>query len=349
MTAVVPTLHEEIVCPTNRENPRNGEGAIIPLRDGRLLLGWTRFAGGGQDHSAADIAGRFSEDDGITWGRPFTLQDNVGQCNVMSVSFLRMHSGDLLFGYAIKNHESDDCLFYVRRSDDEGQSWSEPVLATPEAGYIAANNDRLLQMRRGRLLLPVAKAIGEDYHGLAICFVSDDEGATWRRPADYVDIAGRVGADEAGVVECADGSLWMYVRTDKGYIYASRSTDDGESWSPPEPTELVAPISPASVKRLPGSDDILIIYNDRRGVPISSDWHSEFNWRTPLSSAVSSDNGHTWHSHKLVETDQAKSYCYTSITFHKETTLLTYYVGEVGGPNLLDLKLKIVPTAAWTE
>ena len=28
--------------------------------------------------------------------------------------------------------------------------------------------------------------------------------------------------------------------------------------------------------------------------------------------------------------------------------LLTYYVGVVGGPNLLDLKLCIVPTAAWT-
>jgi hypothetical protein len=33
---------------------------------------------------------------------------------------------------------------------------------------------------------------------------------------------------------------------------------------------------------------------------------------------------------------------------HGENTLLTYYVGRAGGPNLLDLKLCIVPTAAWT-
>jgi hypothetical protein len=39
---------------------------------------------------------------------------------------------------------------------------------------------------------------------------------------------------------------------------------------------------------------------------------------------------------------------YSSIAFHDEDTLLTYYVGVAGGPNLLDLKLCIVPTAACT-
>jgi hypothetical protein len=121
------------------------------------------------------------------------------------------------------------------------------------------------------------------------------------------------------------------------------------SWSFPQATELVAPVSPASAKRLPGSDDILMIYNDRRGVPHSSDRRSVFNWRTPLAAAVSSDGGRTWGHHKTVEADQTKSYCYTSITFHEDVTLLTYYVGKPGGPNLVDLKLKIVPTAAWIQ
>jgi hypothetical protein len=108
------------------------------------------------------------------------------------------------------------------------------------------------------------------------------------------------------------------MRTDRGCIYASRSADAGESWNAPEPTSLVAPVAPASARRLPGGDEIVILYNDRRGVPYSPDRGTAFHHRTPLAAALSSDGGRSWHSRKLVE------------------------------PNLLDLKLCIVPTAAWT-
>lgn len=350
----VTAYHQTMIALTAPDNPRNGEGAIVPLQDGRLLLGWTRFTGGGQDHSAAEIWGRISRDGGFSWEDPFLLQENVGKCNVMSVGFLRLHSGVLLFGFAAKNHPSEDCRYYVRHSSDEGQSWGEPILATPESGYFVVNNDRLLQTRQGRLLVPAARAIDEHYHCVSTCFCSDDEGRTWQRRAAYLDLpGGPVGLQEPGIVECADGSLWMYMRTDRGCIYASRSVDGGESWSAPQPagqpTPLAAPVSPASARRLPGSDDILIFYNDRQGVPYSPDRRSAFHWRTPLTAAVSSDGGRTWHHRQLVESDRSRSYCYTSIAFHGENTLLTYYVGVAGGPNLLDLKLCIVPTAAWTR
>jgi hypothetical protein len=344
------TLHQEMIFPVSPDNPRNGEGAMIALKDGRLLLGWTHFTGGGQDHSTAEIFASISGDGGYTWGEPFLLQENLGLCNVMSVGFLRLRTGDLMFGFGIKNHERDDSRYYIRRSADEGKSWSDPVLTMPETGYFVVNNDRLIQTSSGRLLIPAAKSIDEHYHCVSSCFVSDDEGRTWRRSAAYLDLpGGRVGLQEPGIVECADGSLWMYMRTGRQHIYASRSTDDGESWSPPEPTPLVAPTSPASARRLPDSDDILIIYNDRRGVPYEGERSGEFNWRTPLSSAVSSDGGRTWHHHKTIEDDLSRSYCYTSILFYQGSTLLTYYVGKAGGPNLLDMKLNIVPTSAWTE
>lgn len=265
----------------------------------------------------------------------------------MSVSFLRLRSGDLLFGFAVKNHKALDCRYYVRRSEDEGQTWSAPVLATPEEGYFIVNNDRLVQTSSGRLLVPVARSIDGRYHCVSSCFLSDDGGETWRRRASYMGIPDPTGLQEPGIVECADGSLWMYMRTDRRRIYSCRSTDDGESWTTPEPTQLVAPRAPATAKRLPHSDDILIIYNDRRRVRHTAD-EAAFHWRTPLASAVSSDDGRTWRCHNLVEADQDKSYCYTSIEFYRDTTLLTYYVGKPGGPNLVDLKLKIVPTSAWT-
>ena len=346
MMTTVPTLHEEIIGPTSSENPRNGEGDIISLRDGRLLLAWGRFRGP-RDHAPADIYARFSKDGGYTWDQPFLLQENVGRCNVMCAAFLRLRSGDLLFGFAIKNDRLTDSQYYVRRSQDEGQTWSAPILTTPEEGYFVVINDRLVQTSSGRLLVPVAKSIDECYHCISSCFLSDDDGESWYRSADYMDIPTTTGLQEPGIVECADGSLWMHMRTHRKHIYSTRSTDGGESWTTPEPTGLVAPLSPAMAKRLPDSDDILMIYNDRSGVRDPDD--PSFSWRTPLVSAVSSDGGRTWQHQKLVEADQTKSYCYTSIEFYKDTTLLTYYVGKAGGPNLQDMKLKIVPTSAWTQ
>ncbi|MGC9360224.1 MAG: sialidase family protein [Anaerolineae bacterium] len=344
---VASTLHEEIIAPSGPKNPRNGEGAIIPLQDGRLLLAWTRFISGGSDSSPAEIWARESQDGGRTWKEPYILQPNIGVRNVMSVSFLRLASGDLLFGYIVKNDERNDCRFCVRRSNDEARSWNKPVLATPEAGYFVVNNDRMVQARNGRVLVPVAKAVGNNYYCVAGCFYSDDEGATWQRCQEYIALRAGVGLQEPGIVELADGSLWMYLRTDQGYIYESRSTDGGERWSPPYPTSLVAPCAPASAKCLPGSDDILMIYNDRQSAPYSNDWGSVFHHRTPLAAAVSGDGGHTWQHHQLIETDLTRTYCYTSITFHLDATLLTYYLGAAGGPNLVDLKLKIVATATW--
>ena len=347
MTSMVPFLRQEIIAPTSQENPRNGEGDIVALADGRLLLAWGRFTGP-YDYSPADIHGRFSEDGGYTWGSPFLIQENVGTCNVMSASFLSLQSGDLLFAFLVKNHQRTDCRCYVRRSTDQGRTWSPPLLTTPEQGYFVVNNDRLVQLASGRILVPAAKSFGDIHHGMAGCFCSDDDGRTWRRCCEYIDLADPVGLQEPGIVERADGDLWMYLRTAKRRIYESSSSDGGETWSPPQPTSLVAPRAPASAKRLPGSDDILMIYNDRSALRDTPD-DTLFAWRTPLASAVSSDGGRTWGQLKLVEDDQSKSYCYTSIDFVGDATLLTYYVGVAGGPNLVDLKLTIVPTAAWTD
>jgi len=345
--ATVLKLYETLIAPTKPDNPRNGEGAIVPLSDGRLLLAWSRFTAG-RDDSPSEIWARTSADGGHTWGEPYLLQENIGLCNVMSASLLRLRSGGLLFGFLVKNHESSDCRMFVRRSDDDGVTWESPVLVTDIPTYHVVNNDRLLQLSTGRLLVPAAKNADAHYHGLAGCYTSDDEGRTWQRPQEWLDAPGHAGAQEPGVVECPDGSLWTYARTSLAAIYASRSTDGGIHWSPLERTELVAPTAPSSAKRLPGSDAILMLYNDRADVAAEPD-AGRLEWRTPLTATVSTDGARTWGPRLLVESDQTRSYCYTSIAFQGDTTLLTYYVGVAGGPNLLDLKLTLVPTSEWTR
>jgi len=91
------------LLPPSEENPRNSEGSIIELRDGRLFLAYSHFYGGESDNSAAYIAGRFSEDRGNTWSlKDITVVENQGKENVMSVSLLRLGSGEIALFYMLK-------------------------------------------------------------------------------------------------------------------------------------------------------------------------------------------------------------------------------------------------------
>jgi len=138
-----------------------------------------------------------------------------------------------------------------------------------------------------------------------------------------------------GVVELADGSLLSWFRTDQGAQFASVSKDAGKSWSLPAQTELKSPTSPASIKRLPNSADLLGVWNDHSGqFPMVK------GKRTPLVAGISTDGGRTWPQRKPLEGDPDGVYCYTAIHFTDDAVLLAYCAGDpkVGGLNRLRIR-----------
>lgn len=329
-------------------NPRNSEGSFVALRDGRILYAYTRFTGGGHDNSAAEIAVISSDDGGRSFGaEPTTLVPNQGTMNVMSASLLRLQDGRIALCYLVKNSHHD-CRPRMVRSDDEGRTWGEPVLCIPAPGYFVVNNDRVIQLSSGRLVVPAsyhrAKTedpfAGEtfDSRGIALWFLSDDSGRTWREAESWwaMPVASRSGLQEPGVVERKDGQLFSWCRTDAGYQYGMVSGDGGVTWSPPQQTQFVSPCSPLSMKRIPqdapvGAGDLLAVWNDvsaRFSLPAPA---KESGGRTPLVSAVSSDDGATWTHHRLIEGDPERGYCYTAIQFANDAAgvavLLAYCAG----------------------
>jgi sialidase-1 len=330
----------------DKEHPRNSEGSFVTLKSGRILFCYSQFYGGGADESAARIAAIHSDDDGRTWSAPQTMFENAGGNNTMSVSLLRLRSGRIAVFYLIKNSWLD-CRPYVRISTDEAQTWSEPRLMVEAPGYFVMNNDRVVQLGTGRLVAPVSfhrarasdpsSSRSFDGRGLVLWYLSDDEGATWREAATWwaAPQACSSGLQEPGAVELADGKLFSWSRTSLGAQYGFRSADAGRTWSAPEPTELKSPASPASIKRLPGSADLLGIFNDHSG-------RFEFakGKRTPLVAAISSDGGRTWPLRKVLEGDPGGWYCYTAIHFVDDAVLLAYCAGDqkIGGLNRLRIR-----------
>jgi hypothetical protein len=327
-------------------HPRHSEGAFVTLRSGRILFYYTQFYGGAADESPARIAGIYSDDGARTWSPPKTILENEGGNNVMSVSLLRLRSGRIALFYLRKNSWLD-CRPYMRTSTDEAVTWSAPKLVVEAPGYFVLNNDRVVQLSTGRLIAPVEyhRARSEDpkssrtfdARGIALWYYSDDEGQTWRESDTWwaLPTASDAGLQESGVVELADGRLWSWARTDRGAQFGFFSTDGGKSWTAPTPTSLKSPLSPASIKRLPGSTDLLAIFNDHSGkFPFVKDK------RTPLVAAISADNGQSWPLRKVLESDPDGWYCYTAMHFAGNALLLAYCAGDakVGGLNRLRIR-----------
>ena len=321
-------------------NPRNSEGDIIELKDGRLCLIYTRFTGGAGDHAAADLAMRMSQDDGRTWSDDAIVVHRTGGLNVMSVSLLRLADGRIALFYLLKTSK-EDCRPQMCVSTDEAQTWSSPsTCITDEVGYYVLNNDRAVQLRSGRLILPVAWHQGpdkpRDTAGVIMCYLSDDSGRTWHRSKDpfkgYAPDGRRITVQEPGVIELTTGRLMMLMRTNAGSQYVCHSDDGGETWSKPEPSRLASPLSPASIERIPWTGELLCVWNDHSGVHSYPEGR-----RTPLCLAASRDEGKTWRKSRVIEGNPDGWYCYTAITFAKDRLLLAYCAGDkqVGGLNRL--------------
>ncbi|MCA9125446.1 MAG: exo-alpha-sialidase [Planctomycetales bacterium] len=314
--------------------PRKSEGDFIRLNDGSLLFIYTRFRTGASDHDAAELVSRVSNDDGQSWSNVDALVlRNEGQMNVMSVSLLRLHDGRIALFYLVKNSLSD-CRPVVRFSSDEAKSWSEPIQIIPdeETGYFVLNNDRVVQLEPGRLVVPVARhaSLGSpkpDWSGEVTAYFSDDFGATWFRSstlqAAYDAAGNRIAAQEPGIVELRDGRLMMWIRTDAGLQYQSHSENRGETWSPFVATSIASPRSPATIERIPATGDLLAIWNDHSHLPVN-----QRTQRTPLSLAISQDEGLTWTKSLTLAADPDGWYCYSALEFSGDHCLIGHSAGH---------------------
>jgi hypothetical protein len=344
-------------------NPRNSEGAFLELKDGKILFVYSHFFGESfSDAAKARLAARTSADGGETWSSDawIATPEENDVMNVMSVSLVRLGNGDIGLFYLLRR-SWHDMRMWCRRSSDEGQTWSSPVRCMAAAGYYVVNNDRVVRLASGRLVIPAAlhRSLAErneysavDWRGLAEFFLSDDDGRTWRKAKGYGSLPvahTRSGLQEPGVIELPTGVLWAWARTDLGRQYEMFSHDGGETWSVPAPSRFTSPNAPLSMKRVPGTERLLALWNpgpayETRALKrIGGD-------RTPLVFALGTSPAGTWSKAALLDGlgEVDEGYSYTSIHFTTDAVLLAYCAGGEQDKNrLARLRMRKLPLALF--
>jgi hypothetical protein len=279
-----------------------GPGTIV-LENGEILMAapWGRPPTNFEQLSAKYPVPPLyrSTDGGRTWatsGRMNVEWKLAGMVSDQGISFLRLKDGRL--AAVLPRHLlHGGGVPAITFSRDDGVSWSAAKMLVESDDALFVMNDRLIQLKSGRLLLPVARKVGkhEGDQDESLAMLSDDGGESWRLSRGRVRLDRPRGMQEPCAVELADGRVRLLARTGAGFIYTSLSADGGETWSAPEPTTLESPCSALTLRRAPDGR-LVCLYNHVK--PLKE---GAFFPRTPLVYAVSSDDGATWSAPIVID------------------------------------------------
>jgi sialidase-1 len=336
-----------VIEPATAQTPRSDTASVISLANGRLMVVYHKYHRGkeaGNDHGLCTIWSKISADNGLTWHSPRRLVDVAkGDMNVQAPALLRTKSGELLL-IALRAHKGGNsstmCLFV---SHDDGITFTDmpPVWERSKGQLLQGGASCLMELAGGRLLLPYHGGTGNQWQqkNSAGCFFSDDKGKTWER-SSTIELPKR-GAMEASVAELTDGSLLMSLRTQLGGPYIARSNDRGKTWSMAAFSGLEGGESGTCLRRLPGSDRMVLFWNNSQFNPK----HHHLGERTPLTAAISDDNGKTWRKLGNIGENPKAEYTNFDCYFTKTgDAILTYmYAEPAWNRKAIHLKAALIP------
>jgi len=228
---------------------------------------------------------------------------------------------------------------YICRSLDDGKTWEAPqLLHRPWCGCIHS----MIQTKSGRIVL-VGQTIIPEWRHATMTFVSDDEGQTWKMSNILDNGIGRhdhAGSCEATILERADHTLYMLLRTESGYFYEAESSNEGLTWNNLRKSNIRSVTCCGNMYRLSDGRAVLLWNHPLRTNP--DDTRNRFE----LSLAFSSDDGATWTGRTVIAAQYPDSANDTRRPWVAYPYLYERHPGELWITTMQgDLRMQI-PTAA---
>jgi predicted neuraminidase len=283
---------------------------LVRLDDGQFLVAWF----GGTEEKNPDVGIWLSKGQPGNWSAPVEVAKIREDAHWNPV--LQTTADGTVILYFKVGKEIAHWETWVKTSKDGGETWSDAYeLVKGDKGGRGPVKDKLLELSDGTWIAGASNEVGRWE-----VFVdrSEDKGKTWTASPyfkiDTLEIKGK-GAIQPTLWESKPGYVHMLVRTTGGVIGRSDSFDNGKTWTPITKTDMPNPNSGIDVAKL--SDGTLaLMYN-----PDSKNWGS----RSPLSLALSYDNGQTWpDKFDLDKGAEDDEFSYPAIVSWGDSVAVTY-------------------------
>ncbi|MET7679623.1 sialidase family protein [Streptomyces sp. NPDC005423] len=334
---------------------------VVTAADTLLAFCEGRVASAG-DAGHIDIVLKRSTDGGLTWG-PLTVAARNGDDLAGNPAPVVLDTGRVLLVHvrsaatatedAIlrgRVADADGRRVWVRHSDDDGVTWSEPVEITKSVRrtgwrWYATTPGHAIQLSTGRVVVPGNHTLpptgtdvgNEAKYNSGHCLLSDDRGETWY--LGYVDDNpdGYINANETTAAELPDGRVYFNTRNDStspGNRADAHSTDGGRTLVKPFRPQagLVTPVCEGSVLQLRDPD--LLLYSGP----------ADPGSRALMTLRASADDGTTWHP--VYPVDGLPAAYSDLVRIDTDTVGLLYETGDFGAYETITFRR--VPVTALT-
>ena len=211
------------------------------------------------------------------------------------------------------------CKIKCKSSEDLGKIWSPPKWLTHFWGRITRN--KAIRLSNGEVLLPLYSEWMP--YRTNIYIASRTEFAKGAIKCNWQHIAGFGNKVlQPNVVELESGHLLCYMRTAKQapigkWISVSESKDFGRHWSPITKGPFPNSNSGLGLTKLHNGHLAMAFNNCPDG-------------RTPLSVAISEDNGKTWPYVRDIVHEENERFCYPEIIQTADESIYVSYTNKWG-------------------
>ncbi len=276
------------------DNPRFPSchaSTLVETLDGDILCVW--YAGSKEGAPDVALLGARLGPQSREWTTPRIVHDTPGRCDGNPVLFSSPFGSLWLFWAVMTGQGWDTCILRAKISGETGHSWDPPVTIQETPGWMVRNKP--VTLRNGEMILPLYDE--RDWHSFMLASI---DAAHWEPRGD---IRTQTGCIQPSLVERSAGSLLCLMRRGpqdpERRLWQSASYDGGRTWTAPERAPLPNPNSAAEMVRL-ASGHLALAFNNSP------------DERTPLSLALSLDDGRNWRYVRNLE-EEPDEYSYPAI------------------------------------